>query len=166
MCTGDTSKSAKRLAEKLGIRDYRYEVRPEDKNKLILEKKKEGITAMIGDGINDALALSNADISITIKSASDIASASSDIILMKNDLNDLLFIHKLGKKTMRIIKENLFWALAYNTICIPLAAGLFSRFGLMLNPMISAIGMWISSMFVLANALRINSVKEIYEKND
>ena len=121
---------------------------------------------MIGDGINDALALSNADISITIKSASDIASASSDIILMKNDLNDLLFIHKLGKKTMRIIKENLFWALAYNTICIPLAAGLFSRFGLMLNPMISAIGMWISSMFVLANALRINSVKEIYEKND
>ena len=161
MCTGDNRIAAERIAKMLKIDDFKYEVKPEDKNSLILNEKEKGITAMVGDGINDSIALSAADISISVKNASDIASASSDVILMKNDLNDISFLYDLSKKTFKIIKENLFWALGYNLICIPIAAGLFyNRYGLKLNPMIGAVSMWISSMFVLANALRIYNVKK------
>ena len=159
MCTGDNKIAATKIANLLKIKDYKYEVKPEDKNELVLSQK--GITAMVGDGVNDSIALSAADVSITIKNASDIASASSDVILMKNDLNDISFLYDLSKKTFRIIKENLFWALGYNTVCIPIAAGLFyNSYGLKLNPMIGAISMWVSSMFVLANALRIYNVRK------
>ena len=159
MCTGDNKIAATKIANLLKIKDYKYEVKPEDKNELVLNQK--GITAMVGDGVNDSIALSAADVSITIKNASDIASASSDVILMKNDLNDISFLYDLSKKTFRIIKENLFWALGYNTVCIPIAAGLFyNSYGLKLNPMIGAISMWVSSMFVLANALRIYNVRK------
>ena len=159
MCTGDNKIAATKIANLLKIDDYKYEVKPEDKNELVLNQK--GITAMVGDGVNDSIALSAADVSITIKNASDIASASSDVILMKNDLNDISFLYDLSKKTFRIIKENLFWALGYNMVCIPIAAGLFyNSYGLKLNPMIGAISMWISSMFVLANALRIYNVRK------
>lgn len=160
MCTGDNRLAANRIAKYLGINDYLSGVKPEDKNKLVLEKKKEGIVGMVGDGVNDSIALSAADISISIKNASDIAFASSDVILMKNDLNDISFIYDLSVKTMRIIKQNLAWALFYNAICIPIAAGVFVNMGLSLNPMIGSSTMWLSSMFVLANALRINKVKK------
>ncbi len=161
MCTGDNTIAAKKAANLLGIEKYLAEVKPEDKNKLVNEEKENGKVAMVGDGVNDSIALSCADVSISIKASSDIASASSDVILMKNDLNDIAFLYDLSKKTLRIIKENLFWALGYNAICIPIAAGVFyNDFGLKLNPMIGAVAMWISSMFVLGNALRINTIKK------
>ena len=160
MCTGDNKIAAEKIAKMLGIDEYLYEVKPEDKNLFISEKKNEGKVAMVGDGVNDSIALQTADVSISIKNATDIAFASSDVILMKNDLNDIPYLYDLSKKTMSIIKQNLFWALAYNSICIPIAAGVFYKTGLMLNPMIGSATMWISSMFVLINALRINKVKK------
>ncbi len=161
MCTGDNEIAARKVASLLGIENYLAKVKPEDKNKLVNKEKQKGKVAMVGDGVNDSIALSCADVSISVKSGSDIASASSDVILMKNDLNDISFLYDLSKKTIRIIKENLFWALGYNSLCIPIAAGVFySSFGLKLNPMIGAVAMWVSSMFVLANALRINSIKK------
>lgn len=161
MCTGDNEIAARKVSNLLGIEKYLAKVKPEDKNKLVNKEKENGKVAMVGDGVNDSIALSCADVSISVKSGSDIASASSDVILMKNDLNDISFLYDLSKKTLRIIKENLFWALGYNSICIPIAAGVFYKsFNLKLNPMIGAIAMWVSSMFVLANALRINTIKK------
>lgn len=160
MCTGDKIETAKKVADYLSIKEYIAEVKPEDKSNLVNEKKKEGIVIMVGDGINDAVALTNADISLSLSNASDIASYTSDVILMKNNLNDIPFLYDLGRKTIRIIKQNLTWALFYNSVCIPLAAGLFyTNFNLKLNPMIGSISMWISSMFVLLNALRIRRTK-------
>ena len=161
MCTGDNEIAARKVSNLLGIEKYLAKVKPEDKNKLVNKEKENGKVAMVGDGVNDSIALSCADVSISVKSGSDIASASSDVILMKNDLNDISFLYDLSKKTLHIIKENLFWALGYNSICIPIAAGVFYKsFNLKLNPMIGAVAMWVSSMFVLANALRINTIKK------
>ena len=161
MCTGDNKIAAKKISKLLKIDEYLSEVKPDDKNNLVLKEKTSGKVAMVGDGVNDSIALSSADVSISIKSSSDIAGASSDVILMKNDLNDISFLYDLSKKTIRIIKENLIWALGYNAICIPIAAGVFyNSFNLKLNPMIGASAMWISSAFVLANALRINTIKK------
>ena len=161
MCTGDNEIAARKVSNLLGIEKYLAKVKPEDKNKLVNKEKENGKVAMVGDGVNDSIALSCADVSISVKSGSDIASASSDVILMKNDLNGISFLYDLSKKTLRIIKENLFWALGYNSICIPIAAGVFYKsFNLKLNPMIGAVAMWVSSMFVLANALRINTIKK------
>ena len=161
MCTGDNEIAARKVSNLLDIEKYLAKVKPEDKNKLVNKEKENGKVAMVGDGVNDSIALSCADVSISVKSGSDIASASSDVILMKNDLNDISFLYDLSKKTLRIIKENLFWALGYNSICIPIAAGVFYKsFNLKLNPMIGAVAMWVSSMFVLANALRINTIKK------
>ena len=161
MCTGDNEIAARKISDLLNIKDYYSLVKPDDKNKLVEKEKENGIVMMVGDGVNDAIALTNADISITIKNSTDIASASSDVVLMKNDLKDISFLYDLAKKSMRIIKQNLFWALGYNSICIPLAAGaLYKTFNISLNPMIGASAMWISSMFVLLNALRINTVNK------
>ena len=161
MCTGDNDISAIRISELLGIKEYQSNVKPEDKNSLVLKEKENGLVMMVGDGINDAIALTNADISVSINEASDIASATSDVILMKNDLNDIPFLIDLSKKTTRIIKQNIFWALGYNSIFIPIAAGvLYYPLNIKLNPMISSISMWISSMFVILNALRINKLKK------
>lgn len=161
MCTGDNEIAAKRISSILNISEYKAEVKPSDKNDLVIKEKDSGIVMMVGDGVNDAIALTNADVSITINNASDIASATSDVILMKNDLNDISFLYDLASKAMRIIKQNLIWAIGYNAIFIPIAAGLFYHsFNLQLNPMICATAMWISSMFVILNALRINNVKK------
>lgn len=161
MCTGDSRIAASKIAKLLNIDNYLSEVKPEDKNNLIKEEKKNGVVMMVGDGVNDAIALANSDISITVKNASDIASASSDVILMKNDLNDISYLYDLAKTTIRIIKQNLIWALGYNAICIPIAAGLlYKSLNIKLNPMIGASTMLISSLFVLLNALRINNVNK------
>ena len=161
MCTGDNQITASNIAQKLKIDEYLANVTPEDKNKLILEKKQLGKVAMVGDGVNDAIALSSADVSFSLANGSDIAYASSDIVLMSNSILDVSFMIDLAKKTMRVIKQNLFWALFYNAIFIPVAAGLFYKsFNLSLNPMIGATTMSISSIFVLSNALRINSIKK------
>ena len=161
MCTGDNEITARNIASKLNIDEFLYSVTPQDKNELILNKKLDGKIAMVGDGVNDAIALSSADVSFSVASGTDIAYATSDIVLMSNSILDVSFFIDIASKTMKIIKQNLFWALFYNAIFIPVAAGLFYKsFGLSLNPMIGAITMSISSIFVLSNALRINSIKK------
>lgn len=161
MCTGDIESVAKDIANKLGIKEYKYSSTPSDKNNLVLEKKKDGIVCMVGDGINDAIALSSADVSITLANSTDIAYATSDVVLMSNSINEISFLIDLSKKTMRIIKQNLFWALFYNAIFIPVASGLlYKPLGISLNPMFGSAAMCISSIFVLTNALRINNVSK------
>ncbi len=161
MCTGDNELTARSIARKLEIDEYLSSVTPQDKNKLVNDKKESGKVAMVGDGVNDAIALSSADVSFAVGAGTDIAYASSDVVLMSNSILDVSFMIDLASKTMRIIKQNLFWALFYNAICIPLAAGVFYKsMNLSLNPMIGAITMSISSIIVLSNALRINSVKK------
>ena len=161
MCTGDNDLTARNIAAKLGIDEYLSSVTPQDKNKLVNEKKALGKVAMVGDGVNDAIALSAADVSFAVANGTDIAYATSDVVLMTNSILDVSFLVDLASKTMRIIKQNLFWALFYNAFFIPLAAGAFYKsMGLSLNPMVGAITMSISSIFVLSNALRINSIKK------
>lgn len=161
MATGDNDIAAKTVANELNIDEYIANVKPQDKQKLVLDSKENGITGMIGDGINDAIALTSSDIAFTLASGTDIANASGDISLLTNDLDDINFLIKLSRKTMHIIKQNLFWALGYNALFIPLAAGCFyEKFNLMLNPMIGSITMSISSIVVISNALRIAKIKK------
>lgn len=161
MATGDNEIVGKAVSDKLGINTYVANIKPQDKQNIINENKDKGIIGMVGDGINDAVALSSADIAFTLENGSDIANASSDVTLLTNDLNDINFLIDLSKKTMRIIKQNLFWALFYNSIFIPVAAGcLYNSFNLKLNPMIGAISMSISSIVVISNALRITKMKK------
>ena len=161
MCTGDNDLTAKNIAGKLNIDEYLSSVTPQDKNELVMAKKNEGKVGMVGDGVNDAIALTNADVSFAVANGTDIAYASSDVVLMSNSILDVSFMIDLAKKTMRIIKQNLFWALFYNALFIPVAAGVFYKsLNLSLNPMIGAMTMSISSIVVLSNALRINTVKK------
>lgn len=160
MCTGDNKKVAVKVAEKLGINKYYSEVSPEDKYLLTKEYKKQYLTAMVGDGINDAIALTEADISFALSSGSDISYSSSNVLLLKNDLTDISYFIDISKITIKIIKQNLFWSLFYNSLLIPMAAGLFSAYGIHLDPMIAAVMMSISSIVVLTNALRIKRIKK------
>lgn len=161
LCTGDNKTSADSLNETFKFDETLSNVRPEDKSNVVLSYKNKGITTMVGDGINDAIALSNANVSISVNDASDIANASSDVVLINNDINDINYLYNLSKKTMRIITQNLIWALFYNAIFIPLAAGLlYNKFGIMLSPIIGTITMSVSSIIVITNALRIGRVKK------
>lgn len=161
MCTGDNEIVARNISNKLNIKDYVFGATPAQKSNLIKDKKLTGIVGMVGDGVNDAVALSLADVSFAVSGASDIAYATSDVVLMSNNINDVSFLIDLSKKTMTVIKQNLFWALFYNTIFIPLAAGvLYKPFDISLNPMIGAATMCISSIFVISNALRINKISK------
>lgn len=161
MLTGDNRKTAEWVANLTGIDEIIAEVLPEDKAKFVEKLKAEGHTvAMVGDGINDAPALTVADVGIAIGSGTDVAMESSDIVLMKSDLSAVADAVRLSKKTMRIIKQNLFWAFGYNTLGIPVAAGLLYAFGgPLLSPMIGAAAMSLSSVSVLSNALRLRRFK-------
>lgn len=162
MLTGDNKKTAEAVRKKLGIQEVIAEVLPGEKEEKIRALKEQGRkVAMIGDGINDAPALASADVGIAIGAGTDVAMESADIILMKSDLRDAVTAIRLSKAVIRNIKENLFWAFFYNSIGIPLAAGvLYPLFGLKLNPMFGAAAMSLSSVCVVTNALRLRNFKE------
>lgn len=160
MLTGDSENTAKAIGKQLGITQVRAELLPQDKAKIAGEYSRKGKTAMIGDGINDAPALAAADVGIAVGGGQDIAISSADIVLMQNDLNGAVTALELSRATMRNIKQNLFWALIYNSLGIPLAAGVFFPIlGWQLNPMFGAAAMSLSSVCVVTNALRLNLFK-------
>lgn len=153
MITGDNKRAAAVTAEKVGIEKFVAEALPSTKSEQISLLKKEGPVAMIGDGINDAPALALADVGIAIGSGTDVALETGDIVLIKNDLIDAVASIQLSRKTLSKIRQNLFWALCYNTAAIPIAAGiLFPAFGILLNPIVAAAAMSVSSITVVANA--------------
>ena len=157
MLTGDNARTAKAIQKQLDIDTVIAEVLPQDKEREISRLQEEGrAVAMVGDGLNDAPALARADVGIAIGAGTDVAIESADIVLMKNDLQDVATAIELSKAVIRNIKENLFWAFFYNVCGIPLAAGvLYPVFGLKLSPMFGAAAMSLSSLFVVSNALRL-----------
>ena len=161
MLTGDNRRTAEYIGQQVHADEVIAEVLPQDKAAVVQKLQEEGnIVLMVGDGINDAPALAQADIGVAIGSGSDIAMESSDIVLMRSDLEDVYRAVKLSRETIRNIKENLFWAFAFNSCGIPVAAGLLYAFGgSLLNPMIAGLAMSFSSVFVVSNALRLRRLK-------
>lgn len=163
MVTGDNERTANAISKQVGTDDVIAGVLPDGKEEIIKQLKSGGKVAMVGDGINDAPALTRADIGIAIGAGTDVAIDAADIVLMKSSLMDVPAAIKLSKAALRNIHENLFWAFIYNVIGIPLAIGLFIPFGITLNPMFGAAAMSLSSFCVVSNALRLNFAK-IYSK--
>lgn len=157
MLTGDNERTAKAIGAQAGVDDVIAGVLPDGKESVIRALKEQGKVAMVGDGINDAPALTRADIGIAIGAGTDIAIDAADIVLMKSQLSDVPAAVRLSRATLRNIHENLFWAFFYNIIGIPLAAGVWiPLFGWTLNPMFGAAAMSLSSFCVVTNALRLN----------
>ena len=156
MLTGDNKETAEKIGKELGITKVISNVLPSQKSETIKSLKEDGNRVMMcGDGINDSPALTNADIGVSVKSGTDIAMDSSDVILTKNDLNSILKLIKISEKTIKNIKQNLFWAFFYNCLMIPVAIGLLKTFGISINPMIASLAMVFSSFTVILNALRL-----------
>ena len=156
MLTGDNEKTAKYIADEIGIENVIANVKPKEKAKKIDELKQKGMVAMCGDGINDSVSLVTADIGISISNGTDAAIDSANVILMNNNLDKINDLISISHKTIRNIKQNLFWAFFYNICMIPIAMGLLSGFGITLNPMIASFAMTISSLTVVLNSLRLN----------
>ena len=160
MLTGDNDKTAAYIGKSCGVDFIKASLLPGQKSSYIEELKKKGFVAMVGDGINDAPALTSAHVGIALGAGSDIAMDSAEIVLVNNSLNDVVSAIRLGRKTLKNIKENLFWAFFYNVLGIPLACGVYYKaFGLTLNPMVAALAMSLSSVCVVTNALRLNLFK-------
>ena len=159
MITGDNERTAKAIGAQAGVDRVIAGVLPDGKEREIRKLKTEGKVAMVGDGINDAPALTRADIGVAIGAGTDVAIDAADVVLMKSRLSDVPAAIRLSRATLRNIHENLFWAFFYNTIGIPLAAGVFIPLGLTLNPMFGAAAMSLSSFCVVSNALRLNLFK-------
>ena len=160
MLTGDNEKTAQVIAKEIGITEVIANVSPKEKTKQIEKYQEEGYYVMMcGDGINDSPALATSNIGISISQGTDIAKDSADVILTKNDLNSILNLLTISQKTLRIIKQNLFWAFFYNILMIPIAMGLFYSIGIKINPMLASIAMIFSSFTVTLNALRLKKIK-------
>ncbi len=156
MLTGDNKQTAEKIAQKIGIEKVISNVLPSQKVEEIKKLKQEGkYVMMCGDGINDSPALASANIGVSINSAADIAMDSAEVILTKNDLSGIINLIKISKKTIRNVKQNLFWAFFYNTLMIPIAIGLLKPIGISINPMIASLAMVFSSFSVTLNALRL-----------
>ena len=156
LVTGDHPRTAQAVAKQVGIDQVRAGVLPADKAAEVQRLSQTGTVAMVGDGINDAPALTSAEVGIAIGAGADIALDAADVVLMKSSLQDVVEAVRLSRRVVRNIKENLFWAFIYNVIGIPIAAGVFSSLGLTLNPMLGAAAMSLSSVCVVSNALRLN----------
>ena len=155
MLTGDNEKTAKFLADEIGIDEIIANVKPKEKAERIKELKQYGLVMMCGDGINDSVSLVTADVGVSISTGTDIAMDSSSVILMNDNLDKINDLMELSKKTIKNIKQNLFWAFFYNLCMIPIAMGLLSRIGIFMNPMIAAFAMTLSSLSVVLNACRL-----------
>ena len=161
MLTGDNEITAKAVAKKLSIKQVYSDVLPEDKLSVIKDFQAQGkIVAMAGDGVNDAPALTAANVGIAMGTGTDIAIESAEVTLIKGDLNGIIKAYKLSKGTMKNIRQNLFFAFIYNTAGVPIAAGiLYPYFGILLSPIIAAAAMSFSSVSVILNALRLKNIK-------
>ena len=160
LLSGDNQYTTKYVSEQIGVSNYKSEMLPIDKINHIRKLKSEGkIVAMVGDGINDAPSLVEADVGITLSTGTEIAAESSDVVLMKPDLRGIITSYKLSKLTLRKIKQNLFWAFLYNILLIPIAMGvLYPYNGFLLNPMIAGGAMALSSISVIFNSLSLKFI--------
>lgn len=163
MITGDNRATANEIARQLGIDKVVAEVLPEGKVAALGQLRTAGGTlAYVGDGINDAPALAHADVGLAVGTGTDVAIEAADVVLMSGDLRAVVNAYEVSRHTMRNIRQNLFWAFAYNTALIPVAAGaLYPVFGLMLSPVLAAAAMALSSTFVLTNALRLRLIRPV-----
>jgi Cu+-exporting ATPase len=159
MLTGDNRTTAQAVARKLGIAEVEAEVLPDQKSAVVARLQKQGrIVAMAGDGVNDAPALAAAEVGVAMGTGTDVAMESAGVTLLKGDLNGIVRARRLSRATMRNIRQNLFFAFAYNAAGIPIAAGvLYPAFGLLLSPIVAAAAMALSSVSVVGNALRLRA---------
>lgn len=159
MLTGDNEKSAKIIAKELGIKKVIANVMPKDKTNVIKKLIHDNMVMMVGDGINDAPSLVTANIGVSVSSGTDIANNSANVILMNNNLMGLVNLMIISRKTIKVIKQNLFWAFFYNICMIPLAMGVLTKFNISMNPMIAGFSMTLSSLTVVFNTLRLRRIK-------
>lgn len=159
MLTGDNEKSAKIIAKELGIKKVIANVMPKDKTNVIKKLMHDNMVMMVGDGINDAPSLVTANIGVSVSSGTDIANNSANVILMNNNLMGLVNLMIISRKTIKVIKQNLFWAFFYNICMIPLAMGVLTKFNISMNPMIAGFSMTLSSLTVVFNTLRLRRIK-------
>ena len=155
MLTGDNEKTAEIIAKEIGMDKVISNVTPKEKSEQIKKLKENGLVMMCGDGINDSVSLVTADIGVSVSSGTDIAMDSSQVVLMNDNLEKINDLIEISRKTIRNIKQNLFWAFFYNICMIPIACGVLQPFGITMNPMIAAFAMTISSLTVVLNALRL-----------
>ena len=166
MITGDNERTAKSIASQIGIDNVMADVLPQDKAQKVKELQSKGkIVAAVGDGINDAPMLAQADVGIAVGAGTDIAKETGGIVLIKNDLRDVVTAIDLSKRTVSKMKQNLFWAFFYNIVLIPVAAGALYPFGILLNPIFAAVAMASSSISVVGNAMLLNRYKPRIQNN-